>query len=358
MLRWKGAADVRESSANKIRLVALAASCALMTGCASTGAPRPPSLHLPQPVRDLVASRVGGHVDLDFTVPTLSTDRQPLAGRHGGGTLTAVLCRTADASAVCTTIHSQPVTAGAAVQYRDDLPPALLAGSAIPLRYGVRILNAEGRFAGDARQAVTAAGTAPPSVEALAGATTARGVQLTWKPSAADPATTIVIEAVSGETHRNLTVAGDPGGAIDTAPRVGQTVTYTVVRREVLAGPTRAELRGNPATVTLTRTADTFPPAVPRGLAAVPVQMEGVAPEIDLSWEPNGESDLVGYLVERADANGADSPRLLTPAPITAVSYRDLAVQPGHTYRYTVRAEDTAGNRSKAGTAAVESLQP
>lgn len=327
----------------------------LLSGCASTGAPRPPSLHLPQAVRDLVATRVGNHVDLDFTVPTLSTDRQPLTGKHGAGGLTAVMCRSDRPRTDCATIHTEPVVAGAAAHYRDDLPPALLVGPPSEIRYGVRILNAQGRSAADVRQAVTLAGAAPPPLEALAATTTTRGVQLTWHAVQVQPTVSIAIQAVSGETHRNLTVAGDPGGAIDPAPHAGQTVTYTVVRSENLPA---AALHGDPATVTVTRGADTFPPAAPVGLAAVAVQMEGVAPEIDLSWEPNREPDLAGYLVERTDESSGEHPRLLTPVPITAISYRDSAVQPGHTYRYTVRAQDGTGNRSKPGTTATEGLRP
>ena len=110
--------------------------------------------------------------------------------------------------------------------------------------------------------------------------------------------------------------------------------------------------------MTLTRAADTFPPNTPLGLVAVSAQMENAAPEIDLSWEPNSEPDLAGYLVERTDAGVSTAPVLLTSEPLAAVSYRDLAVLPGHTYSYTVRAQDAANNRSTPSTPATESLHP
>ena len=39
-------------------------SLALSAGCGTVGAPQPPSLHLPEPVRDLRASRKGDKVTL------------------------------------------------------------------------------------------------------------------------------------------------------------------------------------------------------------------------------------------------------------------------------------------------------
>src|SRR5664279_2800106 len=52
------------------------AFCVLLTGCAQTGAPLPPSLELPRPPTDLRAIRKGNHVTLNWTEPTLTTDRQ------------------------------------------------------------------------------------------------------------------------------------------------------------------------------------------------------------------------------------------------------------------------------------------
>lgn len=328
----------------------------LFAGCASTGTPRPPSLRLPQPVRDLDAERVGNRVELRFTVPTLATDRQPLAGKHGAGALTAEFCRFDRPGGPCTPLPPVSVTAGQLAQAHDDLPPALQSGPVIPLRYTVRVLNGRGHAAGESRDAFSAAGSAPAAIERLAEITTARGVQLTWQPAAHRPAVHIQIEAQNGDRKRTLTVPDDPGGAVDAAPKPGDTVTYTVVRAEEVAGPHPVTLRGEPATVTATRAPDTFAPVAPTGLAAVAVQMNSVPPEVDLSWEPNTETDLAGYLVQRADvADGAVV--LLTPVPIPTAAYRDLAVIPGHTYRYTVRAQDTNGNRSPASAPATEPVR-
>src|SRR5438105_4158332 len=50
----------------------------LLAGCGQPGAPMPPSLHLPIPVRDLKATRVGEKVALTWTVPYETTDREAI----------------------------------------------------------------------------------------------------------------------------------------------------------------------------------------------------------------------------------------------------------------------------------------
>jgi hypothetical protein len=80
---------------------------------------------------------------------------------------------------------------------------------------------------------------------------------------------------------------------------------------------------------------DTFPPVQPKGLTSV--ASEGA---ISLIWEPNGESDLDGYIIVR----GATVNRML---PVTGViretTFRDT-VTPGARFFYAVRAVDTVGN--------------
>ena len=82
---------------------------------------------------------------------------------------------------------------------------------------------------------------------------------------------------------------------------------------------------------------DTFPPAAPKALQAVP--SDGT---INLIWEPNTESDLAGYLVLRATAPGDDL-QPLTPQPIPDPSFKDT-VPAGVRYVYAVKAVDKAGN--------------
>jgi hypothetical protein len=88
---------------------------------------------------------------------------------------------------------------------------------------------------------------------------------------------------------------------------------------------------------------DTFPPAAPKGLAAV-----SGAGAINLIWDANTDADLGGYLVLRAEAPG-DTLQPLTPQPIRETRWRDTTVQPGVRYAYVVIAVDRATPPNRSG---------
>src|SRR5271166_1842182 len=67
------------------KFIATTALCLLLASCAQLGPPLPPSLELPKPPTDLRASRKGNHVTLNWSGPTLTTDRQSV--RYIGPTL-------------------------------------------------------------------------------------------------------------------------------------------------------------------------------------------------------------------------------------------------------------------------------
>jgi len=81
---------------------------------------------------------------------------------------------------------------------------------------------------------------------------------------------------------------------------------------------------------------DTFAPVAPTGLNAV-----GSEGAVSLSWEPNEEEDLAGYLVLRGVAPG-ETLLPLTAEPVRESTYRDSTAVPGVRYVYTVQAVDDA----------------
>jgi fibronectin type 3 domain-containing protein len=108
---------------------------------------------------------------------------------------------------------------------------------------------------------------------------------------------------------------------------------------------------------------DTFPPKPPTGLATIPGASDAAngspaASYIDLSWEPNSETDLTGYFVYRQLARPNGDPQgplaKLTSLPIATPSYRDVAVAPGQRYIYSVTAVDASGNESAPSAKAQE----
>jgi fibronectin type 3 domain-containing protein len=113
---------------------------------------------------------------------------------------------------------------------------------------------------------------------------------------------------------------------------------------------------------------DTFPPKPPTGLAAVPNEATGTpdhaSPDqasIDLSWEPNTDPDLAGYIVYRqlVDATGAlTGPAIrLNPTPLPGPAYRDQTAIVGKSYAYRVTAVDTVGNESAPSADVQEKLR-
>ncbi len=87
----------------------------------------------------------------------------------------------------------------------------------------------------------------------------------------------------------------DPGGTIDPTAQRGETYRYIAQRvRSVTLDGHALEIRSAPSPSITAVMRDTFPPKAPTGLAAIPA-----AGAIDLSWEPNAEPDLAGYIVYR-----------------------------------------------------------
>jgi hypothetical protein len=85
---------------------------------------------------------------------------------------------------------------------------------------------------------------------------------------------------------------------------------------------------------------DTFPPAAPKGLAAV--ASTGV---VNLIWDANTETDLLGYVVLRGEAPGATLQPLFRD-PIKDTRYADRTAGANVRYAYAIVAVDKAGNRS------------
>jgi hypothetical protein len=115
----------------------------------------------------------------------------------------------------------------------------------------------------------------------------------------------------------------------------GEQRCYAVRAIESLNDLTVESDASAPACVTLT---DTFPPAAPKNLQAVP--SEGV---ISLIWDANTEQDLAGYLVFRGKS--ADALLAITESTVAEPTFKDTAPS-GATFTYAVKAVDKAGNAS------------
>ncbi len=383
--------------------VLLAPVFGLTLGCASPGAPRPPSLHLPQPVGDLAGTRSGDDVEIRFTIPSRTTDGLPLRN----GPLSATLCRRVAAGNVCKPVTANvPLNAAGhrstpeTVLWTDRLPSELLTGSARSIAYQVQVSNGEGKSAGYSAPSYVAAGAAPLRVEGFQAQGIRSGVLLRWTPEAgtgevllereqldplpasgpskgANPATS---RAFSHGTHQPAKTASDavwlqaePGNS-NSAQTIDGTITegvryrYIAVRRIVAqVGGRSLELRSAPSSPAEIAWRDVYPPPTPQGLTAIgfaetsAASTSTAAYAVDLIWQPVVDLRVIGYKVTRValsstgDVQGAPEP--LNKEPVSTPAFHDATAVPTQSYRYTVTAVDGKGNASTPAETTVQAAQ-
>ena len=372
-----------QNSASISRYLALSAAL-ILTGCASPGPPHAPSLKLPQPVRDLTATRIGNTVELHFTAPSNSTDKLPLRGP----TLSGQICRQLPHQP-CLPVSprtSVPISNSNdthnLVTWTDTLPSTLTEGPPQLLTYRVEFFNPANHSAGPSNQASTASGPAPAPVENFRAEGSRLGIILQWTPSPGEvvlrrddlapikpknPATT-TSKAKTAPTTVWLQ-ANDSNGSeahtLDTTSLPDTPYQYVAQRRTTLQLANHSiELRSDLSTPVNFTLLKIYPPPSPIGLTAAGY-FTGTPPAfaIDLVWQPVNEAGLItplaGYRVYRetldAATQSATSRVQLNTSPILQPALHDATANPSAAYRYTVTAIDAKGNQSPA-TAVV--LQP
>lgn len=340
-----------------------------LSGCGTPAAPQPPSLNLPDRVADLAAVRTGNSVLLTWTMPKRNTDKLALTSD-----VAAHVCREEAAGACEAAGPDQMLAPGAVRTFSDTLPPALAAGSPRVLRYFVELKNQKGRSAGLSNAAMVLAGLAPSPVVGLTAEVRKDGVVLRWTPAGETvpvrlqrtlltPPTAKAkqgpLSAPPEPLEQNLVVDTETqsGRAIDKSILFGETYSYRAQRvARVEQNGQTVELAGEFSAPVRVAALDVFPPALPTGLAAVATLGEaGASPAIDLSWQPDSEADLAGYIVYRREGDGAWM-RISSAQPVVGPAFHDAQVHAGHTYHYAVSAIDQGGHESAHSAEAEETV--
>ena len=349
-----------------------------LTGCAQIGPPLPPELELPRAPSDLKAVRKGNKVTLTWTIPARTTERQRV--RYLGATR---VCRSLDA-----TLKQCGMTVGEVAppadfaskqaggkkltaSYVDTLPVELPRGSASgsaiagSATYAVEVFNLHGRAAGLSNQVRVSLAEILPSPKDFRAQVTAKGVELNWTGVLLQPSSSsirygyrvyrrdeggqrILVGEVNAGTETNLSLT-DQNFEWEQSYYY-HAETFTAVAQ---AGKTDVLIDGDDTAEIKVFAHDVFPPAVPAGLQAV---FSGPGQErfIDLIWTPVGDADLDGYNVYRHEDGGAavkvNSELVRTP------SYRDMKVEAGKNYFYSVSAVDQRGNESARSEEARETV--
>lgn len=355
-----------------ILLAGAAAMATVLAGCGMPAAPQPPSLKLPNPVNDLAAVRTGDEVALTWTMPRRDTDKVMLKGQ-----IATRICRRENAAVPCATVDTLELLPAADGKFAETLPPALASGAPRALEYHIELLNQRGRSAGLSNTATVLAGEAPAPVGGLVAELRKDGVVLRWTPGPPEPFATqmrlkrtLLTPAAKPQTQGPLPAPVEPAEqnllvpestvqdrALDNSARFGEAYTYRAQRitRVNVDGKT-LELEGPLSPPVRVDVENTFPPAVPTGLAAVATPAEnGAGPAIDLSWQPDTEADVAGYAVYRREGDGPWQ-RVSPAQPVVGPGFHDANLQPGHTYQYAVTAVGQNGRESARSEPAEETV--
>jgi len=355
-----------ETRNSKLLLVAILAT--LLTSCAVPGPPQPPSLQIPRPVEDLAAVRKGDRVTLTWTAPTETTDRDTL---HAASP--TAICRSVSRVDQCIAVGTEPV--GPSPQPRrefvDTVPRDLQQQNPTGfVVYALESRNARGQSGGlSNRVLVPLAPTLPPPSDVISGVGP-DGITLSWSGG-------MQTQVPAGMRHRYRVYRREAGSERDVligemvvqpAPRVElmdhnfeweKTYRYkvTVVTVVPRVAQEAMEIEGDDSAAIEVVAHDAFPPAVPQNAQAVFAAAEQGF--IDLTWTPVTDADLAGYTVYRRDpvpphqraASAGDpgeytAPRKISTELVKAPAFRDLQVERGKRYLYSVSAVDLRGNES------------
>jgi len=357
----------------------------LLASCGAPGEPTPPSPPIPTAITDLAARQSGDGALLTMTLPTrtINDERltEPPAVEIFRGTLkpdgkpdnkSFRLVYTLPGALLDTYTNEK------FIQFKDPIAPEeTRAHPGAAFAYRVRTRAAKKRDSADSNTVLVKVFPVPERVSGLEAKVTEPAVELNWMapkktsggdtleqltgyrvfrgeidPSSAE-ATSKDIAQAKWKSPLTLLAPATETSYRDTLFEFDKTYVY-VVRAIALAGDGPVESDDSTSAVVTPR--DTFPPAMPANVVAAVTTPPGGVPTVEVSWSINLETDLAGYRVYRSDRQDARG-QLLTQDLLPAPAYRDMSVQQGHQYWYSVTAVDRAGNESGAATAVADLTQ-
>jgi len=298
----------------------------LTAGCGYVGDPLPPALNIPQRIADVTAVQIGDRVEIEFTLPLLTTEGIAVkalggvdlrAGASVGKPFNAD--QWAESAKVIETSSEQPG------RVKKTLKAKEWANREIVI--AVRALNARGRTSGWSNF-VSLTVVEPLAKPVLKAESDANGAKLSW--NVASPLARVFRKTPADKEPVQLTEVQNASDYVDRNAEYGKPYEYSVTAWN---GTARSE---SSDTVTIVPI-DTFAPPAPTGLQAI----AGVN-TVELAWERVADvADLRGYRVYRSVGGGAFE-RLTERAEVP--SFSDKSAPADKKCAYAVTAFDTAGN--------------
>jgi predicted phage tail protein len=338
----------------------------LCAGCAAPSEPVERKPVVAQKITDLAAAQSGNEVILNFTIPTETVDRRPLTQPLAIEIYRGIGAPGAESQSqmsLLATIPSGEVDQYATrgrVRYVDSLKAEDFAGRNDLASYSVRTRVSAKRDSDPSNVASLQIHPAFEPIADLKAQVTQSAIILTWTPPA-KTLTSSTPPVASYHIYRGESATASAQGPTPPLAKIGETEspafqdmqfqfgrTYVYSVRSVVGSGIEAVDSSDSNLVAITPR-DTFPPAAPTGLvvALVPKQAEAPA-HFELSWAISPETDVAGYSVYRSEQAGSAGERLNSELLLTP-AFRDMNVQPGHHYFYSVAAVDRSGNESLAG---------
>jgi len=300
-----------------VKLAVPVLAAAFLSGCGYVGPPQPPTLDIPVTIADFRAGEYGDNIEVAFTMPAITTEALPLEN------VRSVELRIRESGAQ-EKIIMLPVTIPGPTT--NDVPVRDWIGKSITL--SVRVTGPKGKASAWSNPAALAVIQPLPSPSTPKPQNVAGGVELTW--TGAGPRYRIFRAEADGQPAPLTDTERSP--YLDASTTFGTRYRYMV---QTIAADNQWSLVSGAVEIT---PVDTFAPAVPEGLSAVPTPQS-----IELAWTRNTEPDFRGYNISRSMDGG---PFQKIAELVEAPTYSDSKIEPGKKYRYTVSAIDLIGNES------------